>query len=234
MATSRLKPVDVWTFSRKHFRAIAVVAILLAVGYGTMFAVAPDHREQRIAQRIKALGGNFGTEHTGPDGTPEWIQETIPCSERIRAVFLFNTTLPDDLIVDIKSLTCLKQLFIQNCELTEQAWNHLEEVPRLVWMNLNGTNITDQGLGHVKGLSLLEVLVLSGTKVTDAGLARLKGLSHLEKLYLKHTEVSDEGLPQLYEMKSLRWLELNETKTTAEGRARLQDQLPECKIFPPN
>lgn len=232
MVKPQLKPMDVWKFTRNHFRAIAVVAILLVVGYGTMFAVTPDQREHRIAIRIKSLGGNFGTDQVGPDGTPEWVQETIPCSERIRAIFLFDQSLPNDLISDFKSLTYLKQLFIQNCQLSESGWNQLEAVPQLNWLNLNETNITDQGLEHVKGLSRLEVLILSGSQVTDAGLSCLKELTRLEKLYLRNTSISDASLDSLCEMKSLRWLEVNNTQVTEAGRAKLRERLPECRVFP--
>ena len=72
---------------------------------------------------------------------------------------------------------------------------------------LNSTKVTDPGLEHLKGLTSLRELYLNSTKVTDAGLEHLKGLTALKELYLAGTQVTDAGVQ------------------------RLQQALPNCKIY---
>jgi len=67
--------------------------------------------------------------------------------------------------------------------------------------------ITDDCVEHLKGLPQLQGLYLNSTLVTDAGLEHLKGLTELQCLYLIGTKVTDEGVK------------------------KLQQALPNCKIY---
>ncbi len=102
---------------------------------------------------------------------------------------------------------------------------------KIVFVNLSGTQVTDAGLEHLKGLTNLRRLYLSGTKVTDAGLEHLKGLTNLEHLSLSSTKVTDAGLEHLKGLTKLRALALKGTQVTNVGVKKLQQALPNCKIY---
>ena len=72
---------------------------------------------------------------------------------------------------------------------------------------------------------------LGGRQVTDAGLEHLKGLTHLKILYLADTQVTDAGLEHLKGLTKLQLLWLFGTKVTVEGVEKLQQALPNCKIY---
>ena len=92
-------------------------------------------------------------------------------------------------------------------------------------------SVTDAGLEHLKGLSQLQSLTLEGTQVTDAGLKRLTGLTQFRTLDLNETRVTDAALVHLKGLTKLSELDLHNTKVTNEGVKRLQQALPNCKIF---
>jgi hypothetical protein len=77
----------------------------------------------------------------------------------------------------------------------------------VIWVTLKSSEVTDAGLEHLKGLAKLQRLSVSYTKVSDAGLEHLKGLTHLRLLDLWGTKVTDAGVK------------------------RLQQALPNCKIY---
>ena len=54
------------------------------------------------------------------------------------------------------------------------GYAHLEGLPELAVLSLNGTPVTDAGLAHLKGLTGLSELDLSFTQVTDAGVRELQ------------------------------------------------------------
>ncbi len=82
-----------------------------------------------------------------------------------------------------------------------------EHLGNAIVARLENTQITDAGLEHLEGLTKLEGLWLNGTQVTDAGLVHLEGLTKLEYLYLWNTQITDEGVK------------------------KLQEALPNCKIY---
>ena len=114
---------------------------------------------------------------------------------------------------------------------TDSGLEHLKAFERLQSLDLSGTTVTDAGLEHLKGLLHLRYLSLADTKVTDVGLEQLKGLESLEELNLEGTNVTDTGLEQLKGMKILDWLFLEGTQVTKDGVKKLQDALPQCRIY---
>ncbi|MCH8921615.1 MAG: hypothetical protein IIA67_00530, partial [Planctomycetes bacterium] len=73
----------------------------------------------------------------------------------------------------------------------------LKSLKELRELNLQDTNITDDELKHIRGLTNLESVSFAGTKVTDAGLEHLKGLKNLQGLGLSSTNITDAGLEHL-------------------------------------
>jgi hypothetical protein len=67
-------------------------------------------------------------------------------------------------------------------------------------------------------------------QITVAGLKHLKRLK-ITSLSLSGTNVNDAGLDRLSGLKSLRYLYLLDTKVTDEGVKKLQQALPNCKIY---
>lgn len=71
---------------------------------------------------------------------------------------------------------------------------------------------------------------LSSRPIVDRDLLCLHNFGSLEELNLDNTNVADTGLPLLWHLKQLKHLGLWETKVTLSGAARLQRELPDCKI----
>ncbi|MCH8043368.1 MAG: hypothetical protein IID44_06575 [Planctomycetes bacterium] len=129
---------------------------------------------------------------------------------------------------------------------TDAGLKHLDRLPTLVRLDLDGTKVTDAGLKHMKGLESLErlrlnntnvsgaglehfgrltklrYLNLSDTKTDDAGLEHLKGLSRLEFLGLDNTNITGAGLAHLKGMTRLEWLHVQSTKVTDAGLEHLK------------
>ena len=95
---------------------------------------------------------------------------------------------------------------------------------------LGQTRITDSELAKLLALRQLKRLFLNQTGITDEGLRHLRKLDRLVFLDLDQTVVSDAGIPHLLELKNLRSLNLLDTRVTAVGLARLEEELPRCRV----
>ncbi len=131
----------------------------------------------------------------------------------------------------------------------------LKRLTKLTKLDLNDTHITDAGLMHLESLTnLTELSVAPGLvtvteilrsrrftdpeewspyriQVTDAGLLHFKGLINLSKLDLTGTRVTDVGLVQLKGLTRLSVLDLRVTHVTDAGVKDLQQALPTLKII---
>ena len=74
---------------------------------------------------------------------------------------------------------------------------HLEVLPNLTQLYLDGTRVTNAGLAQLGRLENLTVLSLSSTQISDAGLTHLYGLRKIEHLVLEDTLISDKGVKSL-------------------------------------
>ena len=77
----------------------------------------------------------------------------------------------------------------------------------------------------------VEILGFRGFSITDADLDNLTGLSQLQMLDLRGTNITDKGLENLRGLSQLHRVDLDGTKVTDEGVKKLQESLPNCKIF---
>jgi len=125
----------------------------------------------------------------------------------VRSVQLSRTPVTDAWLERLKKLSQLEVLQIIRTPISDAGLEHLQGQTHLQYLYLGETAITDSGLQHLAELSQLHLLSLNDTKVTDAGLEHLKGLSQLQVLWLKGTQVTDDGVQ------------------------KLQNALPNCKVF---
>ncbi|VAX38714.1 hypothetical protein MNBD_PLANCTO02-2625 [hydrothermal vent metagenome] len=114
---------------------------------------------------------------------------------------------------------------------TANTLKPLQQLPRLIHLNLRSTTFSDKEAPLLKNLKSLVKLHLEKTKVTNKGLANLKGLTNLEYLNLYGTQITDAGLVHLSGMKKLKRLYLWKTKTTPAGIAKLKKSLPKLTVI---
>ena len=74
---------------------------------------------------------------------------------------------------------------------------NLKGLTNLTRVHLENTPITDAGMVHLQGLVNLTYLSLYGTAITDAGLKPIEGLTKLKNLYLWQTKTTAEGVANL-------------------------------------
>jgi hypothetical protein len=79
----------------------------------------------------------------------------------------------------------------------------------------------------------VEQVDLSRSKVTDADLASLSVLTTLRSLAIDDTQITDVGLAHLHRLRKLERLTFSRTSATLDGRARLQRELPDCRVAGP-
>jgi internalin A len=101
----------------------------------------------------------------------------------------------------------ITSVYLAKSKVSDAGLERLERLTRLQSLILSNTNVTDTGLVHLKGLTQLQTLHLSGTKITDAGLVNIQGLANLQNLFMLRTQVTDEGVK------------------------KLQQALPNCRIY---
>lgn len=192
---------------KRHRWWIVIGVGLLAAAYGILSVHLYHQREQRIAQRVTAIGGTTMFRYFGPRWIPEAIQDKLPFMNRIQYLGLRGPDAPEDLLSEVGSLRYVETL------------------------DLGGTAVTDTGLKYLSRMTSVERLAIWSSQVTDAGLIHLKGM-HLVELHAANTQITDAGLGSLKDHSMLIYLSLTNTRTTPEGRARLRKALPRCRILP--
>jgi internalin A len=115
----------------------------------------------------------------------------------------------------LSDLTQLRELELENTDITDAEMKSLAALSNLRVLNLAGCNITDEGLQQLKALTDLQSLNLNRTKIRGAGLASLTGLSKLETLSLQETELQASEITSLAGLSGLRILHL--AKTPVDG-----------------
>ena len=168
------EPVAVWQFLRRHFVRIVIGAVLVVVVYGMLIVWMPYQREQRIARKIEAQGGDVAFQYAGPIWIPQSVQDRLPYLDRICRVCQLGPTVPSDLLSELGSLNKLQYLHLGNTQVTDAVLEHLKGLTSLIWLDLNNTQVTDAGIEHLTGLTNLEGLNLDNTQVTAEGRATLR------------------------------------------------------------
>ena len=247
--------VEGQTLRMRVFWLIAVFLVVTVASCAWYFH-SVDAQDKRLAQAIKAGGGDVGYRFSGPEWTPQNFRDSAPFLEVVNAVDLSGQEVADDLLQEVTRLTSITELILDRTGLNNRQLGLLRSLRTLKRLSLNDTAITDIGLAHLSSLNRLESLdlrhtatsdeglrqvvklvrlkelILGDTKVTDEGLGLLQNLRQLEILDLRHTQVTDAGLDNLSEMKSLKQLFLAHSETTGTGRLFLRQALGECTITP--
>ncbi len=144
-----------------NWRKLLLATVVLVVAGIGLFFWWPDHREQKVIQKIKSWGGSVETEK----GSPAWFldfEDHDPLKEfkvvdRIVGVQLAGTAVTDSDVRCLRNLTKLRRL------------------------SLDGTAVTDRGMAILCGLTKnesylvnLEYLSCRDTAVTDNGIERFR------------------------------------------------------------
>ena len=92
------------------------------------------------------------------------------------------------------------------------------------------SGVTDAGLQHIAQLRKLTFLDLQDTGITDAGLVHLAELMNLRYLNLNWLRITDVGVRHLESLGKLKKLVINEDGISSEAYDRLLAAIPELKI----
>ena len=149
---------------------------------------------------------------------------------------IWGTQITDTGLEHLHRLSQLRHLEIvyfhsQDSKITNAGLGRLGGLNQLQELRLINSQATDAGLENLKGLSQLTDLNISGIQITDGQLPHLSGLTQVRELTLFATPLTDAGLEHLTGLKQLRRLYLNGSQVTDEGVRKLQQTLPNCKIF---
>ena len=161
--------------------------------------------------------------------------------------------LTDRAIPNLRHLTSLKTLRLQNTFFSAGGLEHLKplvdlEVADLGPINLTGaTTLPLQGMTKLRSLryfnadddvaavlseiSSLEDLDVWSGEVTDIGAGHLINLKKLQRLQIRGNRMTDQGLETLSQLPQLRYLDLSYVKKmTSGGIARFRKLRPDVEI----
>jgi len=83
---------------------------------------------------------------------------------------------------------------------------HLDSLPELQALRLEGGRITDKSLAHLANFKQLDTLSVVSDQITNDGLAPLAKLTGLQELTVQGRQISTAGLVHLKELTNLRLL----------------------------
>ena len=137
----------------------------------------------------------------------------------------------DRSLANIKGLTKLRVLSIQNCVVTDDGLVYLKDLKNLQTLYLANTSVTDAGLVHLRGLSSLMRLDLRNTlQVRDAGLVYLRDMTNLSELFLNGSSVTDAGLSHLKCLRGLTYVRLDDMGVSRSAVQELRRALPNAAV----
>jgi len=129
----------------------------------------------------------------------------------------------------VTHLTGLKELVLDNTDITDGGMSMLSSFPSLEELGLN-SRVTDRGMVHVAQLTSLKRLYFPmQTKVSSAGLQHISKLTALEELYLGQG-IGDAGLAYLRGLPHLTYLCLYGPGFTDTGMVYVKE-VPSLRIF---
>ncbi len=226
-----------WIVHQAHVQRDAVVAIRKAAGN-----VEYDFNPNHSPWWLKWLADRIGVDYfghvvrvdlvgVGPDGPATGAElEQVVCLKQIEQLELWESSVSDARLADLKGLTRLRSLGLHKTKVSDSGLANLKGSSALRSLWLNRSAVTDEGLAHLEGRTNLEALALRETAITDAGLVHLRGLIGLKRLFLGGTKVTDAGLVHLKGLSRLQLLEVGNTRVTDAAVRELQEALPNLKI----
>ncbi len=190
--------------------------------------------ERELLQRIRAAGGEIGTEMPyslfnartylrrvfGDDGfavehvfhattrrrriTDEDLQ-LLTELPRLKRIVFTGPSFTDKSLSSIRDCRAIKALILEETEVTEAGLRQLQSAPNVERVKFRGSTINDSTLGGLSAFPNLKILELSETSVTDRGLDNLKYVPQLNALFLSDVSLLGPGIPSLLH---LEWLSL--------------------------
>jgi hypothetical protein len=118
----------------------------------------------------------------------------------------FYVTEPD--ILEIAKCPSLKEVGIQNSELTHTALDVLLSLPHLQKLDLESTPFNDQMAKLISRSTVLTSLDIGATKISRQGLQHLVTMKQLRSLDLWATALSERDLELLIELPALEYLSI--------------------------
>ncbi|QDU07042.1 leucine-rich repeat domain-containing protein [Gimesia aquarii] len=176
---------------------------------------------------------------------------------KLEELHLEGILLDQDRANSISSLSNLKRLKLQRCQIEETCLisllktkeltglsledstfpevelEQLKQMPNnesLQALNLANCHITDRTATILSQCRNLEFLDLSGTQITDLGLKQLARLPQLRILILDHTDVTDAGVAYLSSTPNLVELSLSNTGVSDESLETLKRDIPALRV----
>ncbi len=136
-------------------------------------------------------------------------------------------------ISQLRPLLALKGLTLAGRGLLDNATlDALLTLTNLTHVGIHDTMPSADQLARLKALpNLVSLRVAYHHGDTDSALSRIAELPNLEHLNVDHCGLTDAGLDYLSGLKRLKKLASDGTKVTAAGVAKLQQALPNCKIY---
>jgi len=123
----------------------------------------------------------------------------------------------DAVAVHLQELPDLRNLQLEGSALGSAGMQAIGQLANLESLRLAGTKVTDDDLQHLTNLKGLKWLFLSDCPIGDAGLEAIGHLSSLTLLDLDNTQVTDDGVPLLGKLAELQKLYLTGTQVTGSG-----------------
>lgn len=189
--------------------------------------------EQEIVNWVLSQKGYLRTLNAA--GEEEFVSsadlQLAETRQEIVQVSLAGTSVADDDLWRLSSLSQLKELDLSATAISDSGLHFLTPLHQLFQLNLVDTGISDEGLSHLSRLPELRQLYLSRTEIGDSRLHLLRPLNLME-LTLDGTRVTSQGLASLAGFSELRQLNLMDLMIPAIDLEKLRSQLPNCEILP--
>jgi uncharacterized protein YjbI with pentapeptide repeats len=136
---------------------------------------------------------------------------------------LYNISLDRGVIDVLSSLSALRGLRLEGCNLHSSNVSALHKLDGLQGLSFAGSNISPEGAMRLPALGHLELLDLSATKIDDQTIATLSAMESLKLLKLGHTAVSDSMMDDIAAIPNLTVLDLPSTLISDAGVSALQN-----------
>lgn len=172
-------------------------------------------------REVACLRGLLSLNLSHSELPPTALRQLRPL-DRLRTLLVRCTTVDDDALGDLPSLTHLQVLALSGTRTAADGLRHVARCgANLERLELGRTRVTDDGLSHLGGLRRLTALDLSDTAVTGDGLRHLAGLTELRILTVARTPLAGVGLEHIGRLSGVTTLVLSGTVVDDTAVARL-------------
>ena len=199
---------------RTLFLSMFVVAIVCS-----WFAVRMNYakRQRKAVAAVESVGGRVAY-------LPQGFDVSGNVYEKVPGLAWLHRLVGTDFLVDVAIVSFETAPSQQRFPEADDDWlvRHIEGLPHVRWLDLEGTEVGDTGIELLGKLAELKALMLTGTRVTDTGAKRLGRLRNLEWLGIADTRISDTGLGDLAGLTNLTTLDMHGTQITDAGIKHLE------------